>query len=393
MLQAVKQNFRLSWRAYTAFLLLVAAVYVSIVGQSQNLTTEAWIVLIVLGILFTLLGTYGIALCEIRQSLPLSLAYFAAQLFIAWLIIRVAEGMGLAWLLTMVLASHAMTLLPIGWAVVVGVAIVVVPVLDPLLAGASLQYLLNVVPSMVAGVFFVAVFTHIAISEERTRHEVERLAAELREANRKLREYAVQAEQLATTKERNRLAREIHDGLGHYLTAINMQIKAAQAVREQDPAQASDALNKAQHLAQDALADVRRSVSALRTSPTEERPLTDTLASLTEEGRASGLNLTFVVEGTPRSLPAQVELTLYRAVQEGLTNVRKHAAAEEAGVVLRYGEQTTSVLVWDDGQGAVEAEGGFGLLGLRERVHLLGGEVEVRTAPGEGFRLEVEVPV
>jgi signal transduction histidine kinase len=393
MLQAVKQKFRLSWRAYTAFLLLVAAVYVSIVGQSQNLTTEAWIVLIVLGILFTLLGTYGIALCEIRQSLPLSLAYFAAQLLIAWLIIRVAGGMGLAWLLTMVLASHAMTLLPIGWAVVVAVAIVVVPVLDPLLAGANLPYLLNIVPSMVAGVFFVAVFTHIAISEERARHEVERLAAELREANRKLREYAVQAEQLATTKERNRLAREIHDGLGHYLTAINMQIKAAQAVREQDPAQASDALNKAQRLAQDALADVRRSVSALRTSPTEERPLTETIRSLTEEGRASGLNLTFVVEGTPQPLPAQAELTLYRAVQEGLTNVRKHAAAQEAGVVLRYGEQSASVLVWDDGEGAVEAEGGFGLLGLRERVHLLGGEVEVRTAPGEGFQLEVEVPV
>ena len=393
MLQTVNQKFRVSWRAYTAFLLLVAAVYVSIVGQGQNLTTDAWIVLIVLGILFTLLGTYGIALCEIRQSLPLSLAYFAAQLFIAWLIIRVAGGTGLAWLLTMVLASHAMTLLPTGWAIVVGVAIVIVPVLDPLLAGASLHYLLNVVPSMVSGVFFVAIFTHIAISEERARHEVERLAAELREANRKLREYAVQAEQLATTKERNRLAREIHDGLGHYLTAINMQIKAAQAVREQDPAQASDALNKAQHLAQDALADVRRSVSALRTSPTEERPLTDTLVSLIEEGRASGLNLTFVVEGAPHPLPAQAELTLYRAVQEGLTNVRKHAAAGEAGVVLRYGGESASVLIWDDGEGAVEAEGGFGLLGLRERVHLLGGEVEVRTAPGEGFQLEVEVPV
>ncbi len=393
MLHTVNQKFRVSWRAYTAFLLLVAAVYVSIVGQSQNLTPEAWVVLIGLGILFTLLGTYGIALCEIWQSLPLSLAYFAAQLFIAWLIIRVAGGMGLTWLLTMVLASHAMTLLPLGWVIVVGAAIVIVPVLDPLLAGASLEMLLNIVPSMVAGVFFVAVFTHIAVSEERARHEVERLAAELGEANRKLREYAVQVEQLATTKERNRLAREIHDGLGHYLTAINMQIKAAQAVGEQNPAQASDALHKARHLAQDALADVRRSVSALRASPTEERPLPDAVASLIEEGRAGGLDLTFVVEGAPHPLPAPAELALYRAVQEGLTNVRKHAAAEEAGVVLRYSEQNTSILIWDDGQGAVEAEGGFGLLGLRERVHLLGGRVEVRTATGEGFQLKVEVPV
>src|SRR5512140_1806651 len=95
-------------------------------------------------------------------------------------------------------------------------------------------------------VMFVAFFSRLTLAEQRAREEVERLAAELAEANRKLRNYAVQAEELATTKERNRLAREIHDTLGHYLTVINVQLSAAQAVMETDHQRAADALGKAQ---------------------------------------------------------------------------------------------------------------------------------------------------
>lgn len=217
--------------------------------------------------------------------------------------------------------------------------------------------------------------------------------AELDEVNRQLRQYAAQVEELATVKERNRLAREIHDGLGHYLTAINVQIEAARAVMDGDRPRALDALHKAQTLTQEGLAEVRRSVAALRASPTESRPLPEAVAVLVEECRAAGIATELVVNGEARPLPPQAELTLYRAAQEGLTNVRKHAHVSSASVRLDYrGDGSVRLTVQDDGVGSDEASGGFGLLGVRERVQLLGGKVDIRTAPGQGFTLEVEVP-
>jgi signal transduction histidine kinase len=202
----------------------------------------------------------------------------------------------------------------------------------------------------------------------------------------------VQIEDLATVKERNRLAREIHDGLGHYLTVVNVQIEAARAVLESDRPRALDALHKAQSLAQEGLAEVRRSVAALRASPVKNRPLPETVKMLVDEGRAAGLAVKLVIEGEPRLLSAPAELTLYRAAQEGLTNVRKHSSATSAEVLLDYQNEGVRLVVHDDGGGTDDPSGGFGLLGVRERVYLLGGSVDVRTALGQGFTLEVEVP-
>ena len=261
-------------------------------------------------------------------------------------------------------------------------------------------------------VLFTLVFTLLAVSAEKTREDVQRLAAELGEANRKLREYAVQVEELAATRERNRLAREIHDSLGHYLTVINVQLEAAKAVRERDPLAARQALDKAQALTQEGLQEIRSSVAALRSSPLDNKTLAEALRQLVEESRSGGLAAEMELRGQPRSLPPQAELTLYRAGQEGFTNVRKHARAKSARLVLDFQSPTeTRLSLTDDGAGAqptapvsmeassaesqpvgAQAVTGFGLLGLRERVHLLGGRVSVRTAPNAGFTLEVEVP-
>jgi len=248
-------------------------------------------------------------------------------------------------------------------------------------------------PVIIAGILFVGVFTNVAISERAARGEVERLAAELQAANQKLREYAAQVEELATTKERNRVAREIHDSLGHYLTVINVQLEAAQLLVPADPERAMTALRKAQSLAQEGLADVRRSVAALRAAPTGSRPLPEAVAELVQETRAAGIVANLDVRGQPRELAPQAELTLYRAAQEALTNVRKHARASRADLTLDYGNgDRVRLVVEDNGVGAAEPNGGFGLLGLRERAQLVGGQVVIRSAPGEGFRVEVETP-
>jgi signal transduction histidine kinase len=207
-----------------------------------------------------------------------------------------------------------------------------------------------------------------------------------------------QLQELAVVEERNRLAREIHDGLGHYLTATTMQIQGAKALLEntgaasQAPA-ALGALGKAEILLQEALADVRRSVAALRTAPTENRPLPAAIGDLVAECQAlAGLEAQFDLLGTPRSLNSQIELTLYRVAQEGLTNVRKHAQAGRVEVILAYDNDKVGLSICDDGQGMGETAHGYGLLGLRERIQLVDGQVNIDTAPDQGFRLKVEIP-
>jgi signal transduction histidine kinase len=239
------------------------------------------------------------------------------------------------------------------------------------------------------GVIFVVVFTRIAASEREAR-------ASLSEANRQLREHAAQVEELAVTKERNRLAREIHDSLGHYLTVVNVQIGAAQAMFSQDSKRALDHLSKAQTLTQEGLAEVRRSVAALRASPTESRPLAEAVGELVDQWNATGLKTTLTVLGTLRQLTPQADLTLYRAAQEALTNVSKHASANRVDLILNYVNPESVLLAVQDngvgGAGADELNTGFGLLGVRERVQLLGGEVRIHTGRNDGFKLEVELP-
>ena len=231
-------------------------------------------------------------------------------------------------------------------------------------------------------------FTRVAAGEREAR-------AALAEANQRLRERAAQIEELATTKERNRLAREIHDSLGHYLTVVNVQISAAQAVMEHDRARALDHLAKAQTLAKEGLAEVRRSVATLRASPIspiDGRPLVEALAELSKHWDSPGLRTRFAVTGTVRPLSAQANLTLYRAAEEALTNVGKHAHATGVELHLDYREGGVQLSVNDNGVGSSISEGGFGLLGVRERVLLLNGEVRVHSNTGKGFILEVELP-
>lgn len=255
------------------------------------------------------------------------------------------------------------------------------------------ESVLESVVSFLFAVLFTLVFAQIAVSAEKARSDVERLAAELGEANRKLREYAVQAEELAATRERNRLAREIHDSLGHYLTVVNVQIEAARAVMDRDRAKGLDALQKAQSLTQDGLQEIRRSVASLRASPLDNKPLREALRAFVAENQATGIATEMQVLGECRSLSPQAELTLYRAGQEALTNIRKHSKAKSARLILDFCDDAKVKLsVSDDGAGSDNSTGGFGLLGLRERAQLLNGEVRVQTAPGKGFILEIEVP-
>ncbi len=240
---------------------------------------------------------------------------------------------------------------------------------------------------------FNIVCMHMVVSAQKGRTEVERMASKLADANRHLGAYATQAEELAAARERNRVAREIHDSLGHYLTVVQVQLEAALAVHDREPESAMEAVRKAKGLVGEGLREIRTSIDTLRAAPLERRTLCEALLALVAESEATGLAVKMELRGVERELSAAAGLTLYRAAQEGLTNVRKHAAGSSARLLLTFHDKdSVSLVVGDDGPGAEGTDGGFGLLGLRERAALLGGSFSAETAPGEGFTLTLELP-
>ena len=244
--------------------------------------------------------------------------------------------------------------------------------------------------SYIAAFAFTIVFTIITKQAVDARRREAQLREEVERANQLLRDHAAQTEDLATTRERNRVAREIHDGVGHYLTVVKTQLDAAAALLPAQPDRAREAVMTAAKLAGEALDDVRRSVGALRTEAARP-PLPEALRVLMEE---CGLPVTVRVEGAVRLLPPGIEHALYRAAQEGLTNVRKHATATTAEVALDFRvADRVSLAVIDNGRGAPGGKsGGFGLLGIRERIEVLGGRVESGNRSAGGFSLTIEVP-
>jgi signal transduction histidine kinase len=240
---------------------------------------------------------------------------------------------------------------------------------------------------------FTVVCMNLVVSTLKSRMEMERMAAELAAANRHLGAYATQAEELAAARERNRLAREIHDSVGHYLTVVRVQLEAALAMHHRGSGLALDAVQKAQSLAGEGLQEIRNSIAALRAAPLESRTLCEALLALVAECESAGLSVNIDVQGTERELTAGAGLTLYRAAQEGLTNVRKHAAGAGARLLIDFRPpEAVRLTVSDNGPGAESTDRGFGLLGLRERAALLGGTFSTQTSPGGGFSLTLELP-
>ena len=158
--------------------------------------------------------------------------------------------------------------------------------------------------------------------------------------------------------------------------------------------QAGSAIEKAQVLTREGLGQIRGSVAALRTLPTENRSLLEALADLVRETQNAGIAVTLSLLGTLPQLSSQVKFTLYRIAQEGLTNARKHAQTGRIELILDCTNISLVKLgVKDDGVGAISTTEGFGLLGVHERIQALDGQLRTVSKPGEGFLLEVELPI
>jgi len=200
---------------------------------------------------------------------------------------------------------------------------------------------------------------------------------------------AARAAELATATERNRLARDIHDSLGHHLTVIAVQLEKVEAFRQREPEVADQALADARQSTRYALEEVRQSVGALHDAGNFAlgAALRKLVAGL--DGR---LAVELDVDGDEQRFAGPALLALYRAAQEGLTNARRHAGATRVTVRVRLAEHTASLTVADDGRGLDGAEPGFGLRGMAERVRSVGGSLSIESDPGRGTRLVASVP-
>ena len=365
---------------YRTFVAIVSVNYFTLIALSPRAGWDAKPVpvweLVALSVLYLALGIWGFEFAQRARRLPVSLAYLLVEFFIGMRINAIAPG-GLLPLILLPLAAQAVSLLPRIWAALMCV-LVIAGVSGNLSWVPTWPIWFRNLSSATAAVVFVVVYVGVAAREREARQHVEQLSAEVA--------------RLAAANERTRLAREIHDTLGHYLTVIHVQLEAARALVHTEPDRGLTAINRAQALAKDGLTAVRQSVKALR-EDTRVDGIAEQLASLVDASRDETLRATFASAGAARPIGAAVALALHRTALEALTNVRRHAAASHVTLVLTYRDEgRVHLRVEDDGRGAESLTGGFGLVGIRERAEQLGGTVHYRSAPGQGFTLDMELP-
>jgi signal transduction histidine kinase len=229
------------------------------------------------------------------------------------------------------------------------------------------------------------------------------LAMELRDkADRLEREQDKQA-QLAVAHERARIARELHDVVAHNVSVMVVQAAAARRMIDHDASKAKDALSSVEQTGRAALKEMRRMLGMLGKDPEEPlalapQPSVEELGWLVERAREAGLEVDLTIEGEKRRLESGVDLSAFRIVQEALRNTLKHAGPARAQVTIRYGEHDVEVDVSDNGRGvaAQAANGavtGQGLVGMRERVAMLGGEIEAGHRKDGGFGVHAKLPL
>jgi signal transduction histidine kinase len=231
---------------------------------------------------------------------------------------------------------------------------------------------------------FIFLLINTLIAE---RHSREQVAI----ANQQLREYALRVESLAMEQERSRIARDIHDSLGHSLTALNLQLEGALKLWQVHPEQAQTFLREAKEMGSMALQEVRQSVSAMRSDPLQGKGLKEAIASLIQDfQRNTGIQPNYHLD-LPTTLPNDINLAVYRIIQEALTNTSKYANASQVMLQIKATDAGLRLMIADDGQGFEWAQNqtGFGLQGMRERVLALGGELVIDSAPGCGCQIRV----
>ena len=209
---------------------------------------------------------------------------------------------------------------------------------------------------------------------------------------------AAAMERAAASEERQRIARELHDVVAHGVVLMVLQAQGARRILDQDPSRVRDALEAIEETGKTALEEIRGSLGVLRDADARAdlapQPTLGDLAPLIADMRRAGLTVDLRVEGDARAIPDGVDRSAYRIIQEALTNTIKHAGLVPTRVTVAYGADDLTLEIADDGPGASGAgDGGQGLIGMRERVRVYGGELEAHSRNGRGFVVRARIPL
>jgi signal transduction histidine kinase len=255
-------------------------------------------------------------------------------------------------------------------------------------ANTILTLKLNTAVTFGLTLLFTLLLVNALLSERQSREK-------LLQANRQLRQYALRIEDQATLQERNRIAREIHDALGHALTAQSIQLENAELFLPPEAEKTRSFLQEAQQLGARALQEVRRSISTLRSNPLRGQSLSDAIAQAVQEfHQATDIQPDLTIQ-IPSSLSTEISMALYRILQEALTNIYKHSGATQVRIYLQQYSDTVQLEIEDNGQGFDPDTNttGFGLQGMRERTATLNGRMQISSQFGSGCRIHILVPL
>lgn len=269
------------------------------------------------------------------------------------------------------------------------------PIIPERLKAAIWDWRLSTVLLFSLTLIFALLLINALLAERYSREQLEIVHQELETTHEQLRQYALRIEDQATLQERNRIAREIHDGLGHTLAAQTIQINNALVFWQSNQDKALTFLKQAKQLGAEALVEIRRSVSVLRSNPLQGQFLESAIEKLLNDFQyTAGIKLSSNIY-LPLLLPTEVNTTLYRIMQESLTNIYKHAKATEVIVTMRQEEGIVHLCIEDNGKGFNPTQNttGFGLQGMRERATVLGGKFALHSQEGTGCRIWVSFPL
>ena len=338
--------------------------------RSDNQRERWWLVALLCGLAFAILGLVPLGL-RFDWLQPIVTMSVVATVYVFTFAIPISIGLYVGTIGSLILIDHGFT--ADVW-----------------------QTAMQLLPAFL----FVFAFTVISREHQQARMHAQELVVKLETTQQRLRDYADQIEELTVVRERTRIARDIHDTLGHYLTILAVKLETATKLEARGDPDLRVELVESRRIATECLAEVRQAVAALRPESAMAGTLRDTLRGLVAdfESGQTDIQITLDSDESLPDLPTETRITLFRCAQEALTNIRKHADATKVLLRLRADGAQMELTVLDNGQNRTpegeEHLPGFGLLGLRERVALLGGKASAGPdVQRGGWRVEVSVPL
>lgn len=389
-LPKVEQDYRIFFGFMTVVL---AGMYVVTISNNTALH-QFWY-----GAPFTVLMVIHISLhwlvVRIIQVPRRKVLYIVVQGLLALLIAAMSRNTGMVVALYMALIGETIGFLGINrWSVLSTLYFIALFLLN-LVIFTNLESAIYWLATIIPIIIFVGMYVTMYVRQAEAREKAQALAAELETANQQLTDYAARVEDLSIANERQRMARELHDTLSQGLAGLILQLEAADAhLASQRHDKVQSIVANAMEGARLTLADARRVIDDLR------QPSLDDLDSalrleLERFTNATGIPIRFHADPTP-PLPDSTKETLVRAVAESLTNIARHANAQNVEVDLRMKDKSLLLTIQDDGQGfdatAIPA-GHYGILGIKERVRLVNGSFDIQSEKGKGALLKVEIPL